>query len=551
MKNSLCLFSMLLCFGLSAQSPFSLFQEITPGVKGQLKGFDPETDAALELSFVVVVPTPEHQQENTVKPAADGSFTFQLPHPLRYQQIWFSIGEYYYGQLIVDKGLEIVADLEALKKDPGNWLKDGIQFRGVDGELTEVVNRFVQYRRDNVLEGENKMHIMMDRKATVEDKVRRMNILQEAEIKREEAFMAEYPSKANWVLENERKSDHYGDLCVLHWSKPMPADMRSEILAHQPKLVSNASFSYYNYQSNGLMFPTPKETIQNFDKILNEQLEGEEEKERMAAFVSMLKQKDEALDYDKELYQKEAKYFFQQYKKQLHQANVAAFAGKIQAASDLNRDFLIALGGGKDIWERTYYVEQLLPKVQGAWIRNMMEENWDIMKKKIIAVNEKLAAIQVSSTDSPIGEDLGSLDNGAHFYQAEHAQLEELLGALRSSAGNKAVLFDIWATWCGPCIYDMKQSKENIQKLDEMGVEVIYICVESGTDRDTWQKKVTELDLSTKHIFLSPDLSKQIMEYFELKGYPSHVFLDKEGQYHPDLVHSIRNIDFDKIQDKL
>ncbi|MBX2873712.1 MAG: TlpA family protein disulfide reductase [Saprospiraceae bacterium] len=520
-------------------------------MKVQLKGFDATADADLELSFVVVVPTPEHQEENTAKPAADGSFTFQLTHPLRYQQIWFSIGDYYYGQLIVDQGLTIVADLEVLKKDPGNWLKDGVQFLGADGALTEVVNRFVQYRRDNVLEGENKMHIMMDREASVEDKVRRIKTLHEAETKREAAFIAEYPSEANWVLENERLSDYYGDLCVIHWSKPMPGDMRKEIQTHQPKLISNASFAYYSYQSRGLMTPTPEETLRNYSELLPTQLEGDDERKRMAAFASMLQKKQLNEDYDTKLFKKESKYFYKQYKNQLHRAHVDAFAKKVEAVSPANRDFLIALGGGKDIWERNYYVEKMLPKVTGAWTRNFMEKNWAITKKQIMAVNEKLAAIQVDLTDSPIGKKLGNLENGAEFYEAGQTELEDLLGALRSAVGEKAVLFDVWATWCGPCIFDMKQSQANIEKLDKMGVEVIYICVESGTDRDTWQKKVTELDLSTKHIFLSPELSKQIMEYFELKGYPSHVFLDKTGKYHPDLVHSIRNIDFDKIQDKL
>ncbi len=551
MKNSLCLFSILFCSFLAAQTPFSPFQEKAPSVKVQLNGFDSAQDADLELSFVLVVPTPEHQEEKKVKPESDGTYTFHLPHPLRYQQIWFSIGDYYYGELIVDQGLEVVADLEVLKKDPGNWLKEGIEFRGADAELCVVVNRFVQYRGENKLDGENKMHIMMDREASVEDKVKRMKALQEAEIKREAAYIATYPSEANWVLENERISDYYGDLCVLYWSKPMPEVVRKEIQSHQPKLVSNASFSYFSYQSRGLMTPTPEETLRNYSDVLPTQLEGDDERKRMAAFASMLKQKQLNENYDKELIKKESKYFYKQYKDQLHRAHVDAFARKVEAVSPANRDFLIALGGGKDIWERTYYVEQMLPKVQGSWTRDMMEKNWAVMKKKIMAVNEKLAAIQVTPTETPIGKKLGNLDNGTEFYQAEQAELEELLGALRSAAGDKAVLFDIWATWCGPCIFDMKQSQPNIEKLDKMGVEVIYICVESGTDRDTWQKKVTELDLGTKHIFLSESLSKQIMEYFELRGYPSHVFLDKQGKYHPDLVSSIRGVDFDKIAEKL
>lgn len=551
MKNLLSLFIFLLCSGLAAQQAFSPFQDHKPTVTGQLKGYDAKEDADLKLSFVVVVPTPESQEENTILPKADGSFAFQLPYPLRYQQIWFSIGDHYYGQLVVDKGLEILADLDVLKKDPGNWLKDGIQFKGEDKEICEVVNRFVQYRREHKLAGENKMQIMMDRAASVEDKVERMKTLQAAEAEREVKYKKEYPSDWNWVLENERLSDFYGDLCVLHWSKPMAPALRTEILSHQPQLISNAASSYYGYQSNGLMFSTPAETVRNFAKILPPNLESEEEKERMIEFAAMMERKNQKEDYDEALYKKESKYFFQQYKREIHQAKVDAFAKKLEGVPSPTKDFLIAVGGGEDIWERTYYVERMLPKVEGSWVRNMMEKKWAITKEKIMAVNEKLAAIQVNTTDSPIGKDLGRLDNGASFYAADQEQLEALLGALRSAAGEKAVLFDIWATWCGPCIYDMKQSQSNIEKLEELGVEVIYICVASGTDQDTWQKKATELDLGTKHIFLSEDLSKQIMAYFELKGYPSHVFLDKNGKYHPKLVSSIRNIDFEKIRERL
>jgi len=551
MKNLLSLFILLLCSSLAAQQKFSPFQDHTPTVIGQLKGYDAKVDADLKLSFVVVVPTPESQEQNTVLPNADGSFTFQLPHPLRYQQIWFSIGDHYYGQLIVDKGLEILADLDVLKKDPGNWLKDGVQFKGDDKGICEVVNRFVQYRREHKLDGENKMQIMMDRAASVEDKVERMKTLQAAEAEREAKYIEEYPSDWNWVLENERLSDFYGDLCVLHWSKFMAAALRKEILSHQPKLISNAASSYYGYQSNGLMFSTPAENVRNFAEILPPKLESVEEKERMIEFATLMERKNQKAVYDEALYKKESKYFFQQYKREIHQAKVDAFAEKLEGVPSPTKDFLIAVGGGEDIWERTYYVERMLPKVAESWVRNMMEKNWAVTKEKIKAVNEKLATIKVNTTDSPIGKDLGSLENGASFYAAEQEQLETLLGALRSSAGEKAVLFDIWATWCGPCLYDMKQSHTNIEKLEELGVEVIYICVASGTDQDSWQKKATELDLGTKHIFLSEDLSKQIMEYFELKGYPSHVFLDKNGKYHPKLVSSIRNIDLEKVKERL
>lgn len=41
------------------------------------------------------------------------------------------------------------------------------------------------------------------------------------------------------------------------------------------------------------------------------------------------------------------------------------------------------------------------------------------------------------------------------------------------------------------------------------------------------------------------------MSYFDLEGYPSHIFLDKEGQHHPDLVHGIRNVNLEALREKL
>lgn len=41
------------------------------------------------------------------------------------------------------------------------------------------------------------------------------------------------------------------------------------------------------------------------------------------------------------------------------------------------------------------------------------------------------------------------------------------------------------------------------------------------------------------------------MEYFDLRDFPSHVFLNKEGRVVPDVLHSIRDVDFDKVKKSL
>lgn len=50
---------------------------------------------------------------------------------------------------------------------------------------------------------------------------------------------------------------------------------------------------------------------------------------------------------------------------------------------------------------------------------------------------------------------------------------------------------------------------------------------------------------------MTPDLSKEIMATFKLMGYPSHVFIDKNGKYHEDVIKWIEHIDFNQLDEKL
>lgn len=73
----------------------------------------------------------------------------------------------------------------------------------------------------------------------------------------------------------------------------------------------------------------------------------------------------------------------------------------------------------------------------------------------------------------------------------------------------------------------------------------------SGSSEEKWKQKVAELGIAAPQIYLSPALSKSIMSYFELKGYPSHIFIDRDGKYYPDLIHSLRGVDLETVREKM
>ena len=114
-------------------------------------------------------------------------------------------------------------------------------------------------------------------------------------------------------------------------------------------------------------------------------------------------------------------------------------------------------------------------------------------------------------------------------------------GALGKGKLGEGALIDVDPRFPGTAGIDLRQ----------MGVEVAYLCTANGTTQDGWMKKVTELDLPAMHIYLNPALSREIMTFFDLPGYPSHVFLDKNGRYVPNLLHRISELDFEVIREKL
>ncbi|MEL7122410.1 MAG: hypothetical protein AAFO07_23395, partial [Bacteroidota bacterium] len=209
MKKTLLLLTLFLfVVAIKAQDDFSFFNKTLPKVTVKLENFDPVKDGELELKFVSVVPTPERQAEKKMTPNNDGIAEFSPRYPIRYQQIWFSIGDYYYGELIVDKDLRITADLNKLRKKDISFHTDLIKFGGADGALTAYVNQHISYEiplRKNA--PYSKMDIYMDREATADQKAAKLKENFEYNKGIIEKFVAKNPSDFNSLSSTHECSD--------------------------------------------------------------------------------------------------------------------------------------------------------------------------------------------------------------------------------------------------------------------------------------------------------------------------------------------------------
>lgn len=536
-----------------AQSPFSPLQDKVPTVTIQLNGYDVATDTALEVKFVLVQPASDHQKTTTLAPDAEGKVSYTLPEPFRYQQIWFSVGEYYYGQLTVDQGLDIDIQLSALKLASDKYASPSVHFAGPDGAMNKFMNDYIVFRNKYRDTGEfpDPREVMMDRVITPAEKVSKLRPIYQAQAAMEQQFLKENPSPYGWILENERLSDFYGSVCVAHWGKEMAPELMKEVLEHEPKLISNDGASnYYGYLQTFLFIPSPKEHIRIYEEELLPNIIPEDQ-ERLRHHVDQWRKKLAEESYDEDTWKTDSRYFYQQYGDEFFSGQIKNFLRKTADLPAAKADRIKIQGGDREIPKHEEYLRLVLPTLQTEQYHEMMESRWAKAKKQVEAINEKLANIQIDRADTPVGKSLGTLPNGATLYEAETDDLTTFLASLRSTSSGKAMILDIWATWCAPCVYDMKEGAEKRAQLAEMGVEVVYLCTTSGTNLEGWKKMVTQLDVNTRHVYMTEEVSKKIMKEFNLTGYPSHIFIDSKGKYHPGMVHALRMVDLEYIREKM
>ena len=94
----------------------------------------------------------------------------------------------------------------------------------------------------------------------------------------------------------------------------------------------------------------------------------------------------------------------------------------------------------------------------------------------------------------------------------------------------KHVFIDVWATWCGPCLYEVPFLQEIEKKYHNKNIEFVSISVDAERDHDKWKKMVEEKGMGGVQLYADKSFDSDFAKDYVIKGIPKFILLDPEGK---------------------
>ncbi len=105
-------------------------------------------------------------------------------------------------------------------------------------------------------------------------------------------------------------------------------------------------------------------------------------------------------------------------------------------------------------------------------------------------------------------------------------QLQSLDGQMVSLGDfrGKAVLLNFWATWCGPCRFEMPFLQRVYEERSDQGL--VILAVNIGESQSEVKEFMESFDLSFLTVL---DTATEVARQYNIRGIPTTFFIDKDG----------------------
>ena len=186
--------------------------------------------------------------------------------------------------------------------------------------------------------------------------------------------------------------------------------------------------------------------------------------------------------------------------------------------------------------------------VDAATIRTLWLISETTMRRKDFPHMDQLKEVEKSiSARAPKGFEVQLAEIHSYVYAKDEQQIagelasnervffkkyddvapENILQTILDKYKGKAILIDIWATWCGPCRAGHKAMAPMKEQMKGKNVQFVYITPPSSPPT-TWQEMIKDID--GDHYYLTEEQSHYILDKYESPGLPTYAIYNTKGE---------------------
>jgi len=154
------------------------------------------------------------------------------------------------------------------------------------------------------------------------------------------------------------------------------------------------------------------------------------------------------------------------------------------------------------------------------------EKEWDGLLAQMKFDDCKNVIVEYQQEQERLAQELAAKES-VFYKKYDDVVPENILQTILDRYKGKAVLIDIWATWCGPCRAGHKAMAPMKEQMKGQNVQFVYIT-SATSPLSTWQEMIKDID--GDHYYLTKEQYSYILNKYESSGIPTYAIYDTKGE---------------------